>query len=79
MNCRECGVEFLAKRDWQEFCCTEHRQVWHYRQRKRAEVEAAEVRRAERINGHGASEEKIDLAQLGLTPKPQPIKRRRVA
>jgi hypothetical protein len=82
MKCRECEREFAPNKPWQEFCCAQHRDAWHYRERKRAAVEAAEERRAERMNGHdnGAKrEEKIDLVALGLASKLEPIKRRRFA
>jgi hypothetical protein len=80
-TCRECGEEFAPVKGWQDFCCERHRQSWHYRQRKRADVEAAEMARARRMNGHGASEareEKIDLAAL-VAREPEQIKRRRIA
>ena len=83
-KCRECGREFIAKRDWQEFCCTQHLQRWHYQQRKlqrkQIAAEAADDARAEGMNGHaknGHGEEKIDLVAL-LKLAPKPITRRRI-
>jgi hypothetical protein len=80
-KCEFCGESFeptKPERSVQRFCCPEHRKAWHYRDRKdeqyRAEVEAAEDRRQDRLNGldgHGASTPapKIDLVALGITPK----------
>ena len=85
-KCRECGREFIAKRDWQEFCCTQHLQRWHYQQRKlqrkQIAAEAAEDARAEGMNGHAKNghaprEEKVDLVAL-LKLASKPITRRRI-
>lgn len=78
MKCLECEREFLANRDWQVFCCTDHRQRWHRRQRKAAAVEVAEDRLADGYtNGH-APREKVDLvAFLKLAPT-KVLPRRRI-
>ena len=56
-HCRYCDREFLANRDWQDFCCSQHRQRWHYRQQK---------------NGHGRGIARIDLVALGaVRPLPR--------
>jgi hypothetical protein len=81
MKCDWCESSFSPARSWQRFCCPKCRDDWNNREKKRAAVEAAEERREDRINGHangGAREEKIDLAQLGLASKAEPLKRRRI-
>jgi hypothetical protein len=45
-TCRWCSAEFAPNRDWQEFCCTEHQQAWNRHDRKRREVQAHELLRA---------------------------------
>lgn len=83
MRCTECDREFEPAKPWQHFCSPKCRDAWHYRGRKRAayceEVEAAEARLANGINGHGARAEKIDLVTLGLASQPKPIARRKIA
>lgn len=35
-KCRLCGVEFITSREWQKFCCNEHRaEYWGEIQRDR--------------------------------------------
>jgi hypothetical protein len=45
-TCPWCNQYFTPSRDWQEFCCTDHRQRWHRHQRKLCEVRVAEAARA---------------------------------
>lgn len=55
-HCLECGREFLPNREWQHFCCRQHRQRWHYRQQK----------------ADGDPAERIDLVALGaVRPLPR--------
>lgn len=87
-RCRECGKEFVPKRDWQEYCCTQHLQRWHYQQRKlqrkQIAAEAAEDAREDRVNGNGYTngrtpqEEKIDVVALLKLVPAKPINRRRI-
>src|SRR5262249_9311655 len=79
MKCDWCDGEFSPARTWQRFCCPKCRNDWNNREKLRCQIAAAEEARGGRINGRaGGSEEKIDLAQLGLTGPTQPIKRRAV-
>ncbi len=77
MQCVECNREFEPAKSWQQFCSPKCRNDWHYKEQKRAAY-CAELAAAGADNGHGAREEKIDLAQLGLAPPAAPIKRRRI-
>ena len=76
LKCRECDQGFVANKPWQEFCCAQCRDGWHNRQRKNDKYAAAVEAAERRINGRSRGEEKIDLAALGLGPKP--LKRRRI-
>jgi hypothetical protein len=31
--CPFCGETFVRNRDWQKYCCSDHQQRWHLRQR----------------------------------------------
>ena len=78
-QCMECRQQFSPTRDWQDFCSTPCRQRFHYKQRKAQAVEEAEDHRRNgngHANGHGEPRLKIDLAELGLIAKPEPMKRR---
>jgi len=77
MKCDKCDREFSPATTWQRFCSSKCRDAWNNREKLRRQIEAAEERRAERLNGHDGSKEKIDLVTLGLASKPEPIKRRR--
>jgi hypothetical protein len=78
--CRECGEEFTDKtRDGhQEFCREQHRQSWHYRQRKRATVRMGEMGIA-RMSGHAPPALEIELNALFPRKAEEPIRRRRIA
>jgi hypothetical protein len=39
----ECEKEFTSPKAWAEFCCEQHRQRWHYLQRKAARNMAYEI------------------------------------
>ena len=81
MKCDWCEGEFSPAKSWQRFCKPKCRDDWNNREKLRRQIEAAEERREDRINGHanGASTRKVDLVALGLASKPQPVKRRRIA
>jgi hypothetical protein len=72
--CRECGEEFTPAKVWQEFCREQHRQRWHYRQRKRAAESMGEMR-----NGGVHAPPALDLSALFPRKPEEPIRRRRIA
>ena len=37
-NREECDAEFTPTKPWQKFCCAQHREAWHYREKLRDEV-----------------------------------------
>jgi hypothetical protein len=78
MKCEWDGREFSATKPWQRFYSSKCRDDWNNRERLRRQLEAAEDRRTDRINGHVNGHEKIDLAALGLVAKPAAIKRRKL-
>lgn len=61
--CRYCGTPFIARRRWQEFCCTPHRNAWHGAEAHREQIRAAAPELYEALlnlrkaisdfNGHG--------------------------
>jgi hypothetical protein len=79
-----CGQSFEPVKSWQLFVSPQHRDRWHYQERKRLEVEAAEIEREEnRVNGHNGSAEernaeteKLELVVPQLTlPQPKLVRR----
>lgn len=66
MKCdwEECEVEFTPAKPWQRFCCQQHRDAWHYRERLRADVREAEQLR-------------LGLDFGALMPKPELVVKRR--
>jgi hypothetical protein len=79
MKCDWCEADFFQAKPWQRFCKPKHRDAWHNREKERRKIEAAEDRREDRINGHAASAERVDLVALGLAAKPVEVRRRKVA
>jgi hypothetical protein len=79
MKCEWCESDFFQAKPWQKFCKSKCRDDWHNRERLQRQLEAAEERRENRINGHdGSGHSEIDLAALGLVTKPVELRRRRV-
>jgi hypothetical protein len=83
MKCDWCEIEFFPAKPWQRFHSPKCRDDWHNRERLRRQVERADERRADRINGnghhvngHAKPEQKIDLASLFA--KPVAVRRRRI-
>lgn len=75
MKCDWCETEFSPSKTWQRFCKPKCRDDWNNREKLRRQIEAAEERREDRINGANRREQKIDLAALGSASIPQ-VKRR---
>lgn len=75
-KCRYCDREFLANRDWQWFCCRQHRQRWHYLHAREDRING----HTKQMNGDAPREEKLDVvALLALATKPaKPIARRKI-
>jgi hypothetical protein len=61
MRCNHCDRDFEPSKPWQQFCSAKCRNDWHFRERKRAEVQNAEAERAERLNGlpHDAAKREV--------------------
>lgn len=86
MKCDWCEMEFSPVKPWQRFHSQKCHDDWHNRERLRRQLEAAEDRRADRINGNGNGnghvnghanpEQKIDLASLFA--KPVAVRRRKI-
>ena len=78
MKCEWCEGPFSTVKSWQRFCQPKCRDAWNNREKLRRQIEAAEERHEQRVNGHaiGARGPKIGLAELGLLAKPEPVKRR---
>ena len=51
MRCKFCDQEFVPAKSWQEFHSNQCRDRWHYQERKRQQIEAAEDARQDRLNG----------------------------
>ena len=71
-KCRWCSAEFTPNRDWQEFCCTEHQQAWNRHDRKRREVQANELLKA---NGRSEALKKIVCDFKAGKPTPDVARR----
>jgi hypothetical protein len=81
MRCDFCSREFTAAKPWQHFCCPQHRDAWHNREKTLArrdaehDAYAAEVREAEdRINGTIT----LDLIPIREDEPPLVVKRRKI-
>jgi hypothetical protein len=72
-NCLHCGAEFVPRRDWQKFCCEQHRKAYFKQQRK--------IERAEYVKPEGTPAEREaasqSLAEFIESLKPsEPVRRR---
>ena len=81
MQCDWCNREFTPAKPWQRFCCPQHRDHWHYREKTLARSDAehnayaAEVRDAEdRLNGTIT----LDLFPVREEEPPLVVKRRKI-
>ena len=89
--CPWCEKPFFQDRDWQRFCCTDHRQRWHRRERKQCAVQAASF--VKNYNNSAVSKAVAGIAEgkpdfffkprpvpsevlEALVPKREPFKRR---
>jgi hypothetical protein len=63
-NWEECEAEFTPTKSWQKFCCPQHRDAWHYREKLRADVREAEQLR-------------LGLDFTALSSKPELVVKRR--
>ena len=73
VKCDECKAEYFPEKPWQRFCRSKCRDTFNNREKRRAKVEAAEERRADRMNGVSAGGPKIDLVALGVKPAAKPF------
>ena len=81
MRCDFCSREFTAAKPWQHFCCPQHRDAWHNREKAEARRDAehnayaAQVREAEdRLNGTIT----LDLIPIREEEPPLVVKRRKI-
>jgi hypothetical protein len=90
-NCDWCNKEFFPNREWQRFCCQDHQQRWHRRDRYQGAVQAAST--LKNYNNSAVSKAVADIAENkpdfffkpqrvpgevmdALVPKREPFKRR---